>query len=427
MSVWPLPRITFQELNSVQETRPVALLTTAEAWAALNSRLTLPVAIQAEPSRYDAELFDYLAANLPSRVKAIYAIGNGAPVEAGKVIASRTKIPLIIVPTALDSAQPFLPTALVDETVEDRKRRVAVETGPAAEIILDWDLIQAAPEAERGACIVDVMSIITGLLDWRLAAQKGKNPREQRFLPWAASVATDLAKEAIKNSGAIGQGQPDGLRTLLNLTMLVVQLSSQLGHTRAQQGSEHYLAQMMGVVSDQKVSHAEIVAPCLLFAAALHGQDPAPLRDALEHAGVRLDQMHATDFNLLIDDLDGHLADYEFPYSILNELDPRSETVAKALEAAGLTILPDTWMKMDETQPASAAPQTPVEAPSDEAAPASSVPEGAAAESTPAATTPPVTDGAVQPEKQPAPKPAAKPEGVSPTAPQASTTDPTHG
>lgn len=359
MSVWPLPRITIRELNTVQESRPVALLTTAEAWAALNSRLALPILIQAEPSRCDSDLFEYLAANLPSRVKAVYAVGSGAPLEAGKVIASRNHVPLIVVPTALDSALPLLPVALVDEAVEDRKRRVFVETGPAAEIILDWDMILAAPETQRGTGIVDVMSIITGLLDWRFAAQKGKNPREQRFMPWAASVATDLAKEAIKNSGPIGQGQSEALRTLLNLMMLAVQLSNQLGHMRVQQGSEHYLAQILGAESSQQTVYAELVGPCLLFAAALHGQDPAPLRDALQHAGVRLDQIRATDFNLTIDNLDGHLTDYGFSYSILNEIDPQSEAVAQALEAAGLAILIDTWKTLEETQPVAAVLEIP--------------------------------------------------------------------
>ncbi len=362
MSVWPLPRISIRELNTVQETRPVALLTTAEAWAALNTRLALPVVIQAEPARLDRELVDYLAANLPSRVKAIYAVGSGAPVETGKVIASRNNVPLIVVPTALDSILPLLPVALVDEVVEDRKRRVLLETGPAAELILDWEMILAAPETLRGAGIADVMSIITGLLDWRFAAQKGKNPREQRFMPWAAGVATDLAKEAIKNSGPIGQGQSDALRTLLNLMMLAVQLSNQLGHMRVQQGSEHYLGQVLGAESAQGMAYAELVGPCLLFTAALHGQDPAPLRDALQHAGVRLDQLRATDFNLMIDNLDGHLTDYGFPYSILNETDPQSDAVAKALESAGLAILADTWKKLEETQPLSAVLETPQEA-----------------------------------------------------------------
>lgn len=355
MSVWPLPRILFQDLMSVQEKRPVALLTTHDTWMALNSRLALPVLIQAEPPRHSAELFDYLAQNLPSQIKVLYAVGSGAPVEAAKVIAARNNLPLVIVPTALDSALPYMPAALVDERIgegdDERFRRVLVETGPATEVIIDWDLIEAAPVEQRGAGIVDVLSCVTALLDWRHAAQHGKNPREQRFQPWAASIATDLTKEAIKNSGPIGQGQSDALRTLLNLMMMSVQLSSQLEHTRAQHGGEHFLAQILGAVSQSTQPHAGLVAPCLLFCAALHGQDPSPLRDAMQQAGIPLDQVRTTDFNLTIDQLGTHLADYEFPFSILSEFDPQTENVLEAIEAAGMTLLPDTWMTLEETQP----------------------------------------------------------------------------
>ena len=45
MVIWPLPRITFQELSLVEETRPVALLTSAEAWPVVSDHLALPVLI----------------------------------------------------------------------------------------------------------------------------------------------------------------------------------------------------------------------------------------------------------------------------------------------------------------------------------------------------------------------------------------------
>jgi glycerol-1-phosphate dehydrogenase [NAD(P)+] len=382
MSVWPIPRITFRELSSIQETRPVALLTSDDVWSVLSPQLTLPILIQAEPARYDRALFDYLGGNLPSQAKAVYAVGSGAPVEAAKVVASRNDVPLIVIPTALDSALPFMPAALVEEPISDRKRQVYAETAPAAEIVIDWGVIQAAPDTLRGAGIVDVLSIVTGLMDWRYAAQKGKNLREQHFAPWAASVAAGLAKEAIKSSVPIGQGQRDALQILLNLIMIAVQLSNQLEHTRAQQGSEHYLAQILAATTYPDLAHGELVGPCLLFSAALHGQDPGPLREAMQNAGVRLDQVRATDFNLMLDQLPDYLAYYDFPYSILNDLDPLSDTTASALEASGLAILAETWETPQEVPPEEAAPEqatpdqaTPAPAAPDQPAPQTTVPE----------------------------------------------------
>jgi glycerol-1-phosphate dehydrogenase [NAD(P)+] len=349
MTVWPLPRMTFRELNTIEEKRPVALLTSEDVWAVLSPQLTLPVLIQAEPITYHRDLFDYLAGNLPVQAKVVYAVGSGAPVEAAKIIAARNNIPLVIVPTALDSAIMLLPHALVAEKDGERVRLVHEETGPATDIIIDWEVIASAPAARRGAGIVDLLTVVTGLLDWRYAAQKGKNPRNQRFVPWAASITSELAKQSIKSAGAVGQGDREALQTLLDLLTAAVQINNELGHSRAQQGSEHYLAQILAAATDNPPDHAELVGPCLLFVAALHGQDPTPLRDALQNAGIRLDQIRPTDFNLIIDNLPAYLEAYGFPYSILNDLDRTSEIVAGAIEAAGLTIEAETWIKPEES------------------------------------------------------------------------------
>jgi glycerol-1-phosphate dehydrogenase [NAD(P)+] len=351
MSVWPLPRISFRELSSIEEKRPVALLTTNDAWALLNSQLTLPIMIQAEPSRYDRTLFDYLADHLPNQVQAVYVVGQGPVVQAGKIIAARNNKPLIIVPTAIDSEWMFTSNAWVDETVDDVTRRISEDTGPASEVIIDWGLIQSAPEHVRGAGIVDVLSIVTGLLDWRYAAQKGKNPPEQRFSTWAAGVTAGLAKQALSSAAAIGQGSTDALLTMLDMMMVSVQVCNQLGHTRPRAGGEHMLAQILAPRVRPDLLHAEITAPLLILASALHGQDPAPLRDALQAAGVRLDQLVNTDVQLVLEDLPALLEGYG--YSILNDITPGAENLQAALETAGLAVDGETWKT---PEPAESAP-----------------------------------------------------------------------
>jgi len=364
MPVWPLPRLTFQALNTVEETRPVALLTTEDIWAVLGSELKLPVFIQAEPDSYNRDLFDYLADNLPSRVEAIYVVGQGAPLHAGKIVAARHKRPLVVVPSALDSDALLTPFALAEEEIDGQRRQIEIETGPATEVIIDWDVLRAAPDTERAAAIVDLLSIVTGLLDWRLAAQKGKNPRSQRFTPWAASVAAGLAAQAIKHAPTLGQGRQDALGTLLDLLMMTVQLGNQLGHRRASQGGEHYLARILAPQTEERLTHSELVGPCLLFVAALHGQDITALRETLQHAGVRLDRIRATDFTLMLDHLPEWIGTLGLPYSILNELEPSSDAVAKALDAAGLAVALDTWI-LPSTAPGEET--APDEAPAEEA------------------------------------------------------------
>lgn len=59
-----------------------------------------------------------------------------------------------------------------------------IETKAPETLILDLDVIAAAPAAIRAAGITDVMSIATGAWDWRFAEERGMNPPGMGFIPW---------------------------------------------------------------------------------------------------------------------------------------------------------------------------------------------------------------------------------------------------
>lgn len=330
-TVWPLPKVSFKALNEIEENRPVALLTSEAAWEQVGASLKLPVVVQAEPAVEDRELIDYLSNNLPSQAGVVYVIGTGVPLTAGKIVAHANKLPLVLIPTALDSDQLFEShVALFNEGLVTR-----IETGAPSEIVIDWSVIEAAPAHLRGAAIVDVLAIVTALLDWRYAAKDNKNNPDQKFSGWGAGIAASLASQAIKIAKDVGTGSVEALRTLIDIVMMSVQLAHQLGHDRHQEGTEHYLAYALQN-QGAKFNHAEAVGPGMLFASALHGQDPSPLRSALEDAGIRLDQLRAGDVRLAINDLPNFCAANDFPYAISHALDPLSEQVTKALEKVGL-------------------------------------------------------------------------------------------
>ncbi len=329
--IWNLPKVRFTSLTDIEETRPVAVITTPDVWNKVGDSLDLPIVVQSEPDANNLAQFNIMANNVPSTVQAIYVVGTGIPVTAGKIVAQANNLPLIIVPDALESdalfeAHVFLP--------KDGKLN-RIETGPAEWVLLDWDYIQEAPQAHRTAAIVDVLAIVTALLDWRYAARLGKNPPEEKFSAWGASVAASLASQAIKSASSIGEGTPEGLRTLLDLLMMSVQLAGQLGHDRHQEGTEHYFAfslENQGVTAP----HAETVGAGILFASALHGQDPASLRDALTNVGINVDTLQSRDIKRAIGDLADFCEANELPFGRSHNLDPFSDAVGEALEIAGI-------------------------------------------------------------------------------------------
>jgi glycerol-1-phosphate dehydrogenase [NAD(P)+] len=335
-TIWPLPRIEIRDLGTITETRPTALLTNAPSWDVVGSMLNLPLVVQAEPHKADHDFFQTLAEGLPPQVEVVYGVGGGLASDIAKYIGWARKLPVVVIPTALSVDGFFTALAAVREngTVN------YVTTGPATEVIIDWNVIQQAPRHHRGAGIVELLTIVTGLLDWRYAAERNRNTPETRYLPWAASLAAGIAQQAFKIAEGVGQGRVDALRNLLDLMCMEVQLTNQLGHNRPQEGSEQYFAYAIEPreARGRGVPYADLVGPGILIASALHGQDIGPIRDTLLQAGIRLGQLRPDDIMDTVRELPEYVVRHNLPYSILNDLDLNSERVVNLLATTGLDV-----------------------------------------------------------------------------------------
>nr|MCU0513615.1 iron-containing alcohol dehydrogenase [Anaerolineae bacterium] len=212
--VWPLPQTAYLPLTELEETRPVALVTSAPAWAAVQARLRLPVVWQYAVTA--AEEAPWQAAAAALRGEVVYAVGGGLAVDAAKYIAHRRGLPLIVLPTVL-SVDAFFTWAA---GVRRDGGVVYLETGPAERVVID----------------LDVLSIATGLWDWEYAHQQGHNPPHMPFIPWVADMARGILRGALDCAEAAGRGDPDGLKHLLDGLALEVQLCNQIGHSRPEEG-----------------------------------------------------------------------------------------------------------------------------------------------------------------------------------------------
>ncbi|GAB4529794.1 MAG: hypothetical protein OHK0046_49940 [Anaerolineae bacterium] len=336
-TIWNLPRIEVLPLHQLKESRPTALLTGKTAWSVVGPTLELPLVVQAEPHTADRRFLNSLADGLPPQVEVIYGVGGGLVSDAAKYVGWRRNLPVTIVPTAL-SVDGFF-TALV--AVRENDMVVYETTGPAERVIMDWDVVSAAPAHIRGTGIAEILSIVTGLLDWRYAAERNRNTEEERFQPWAAGLAAGIAQQAFKIARGVGEGRIDALRTLLDLICMEVQLTNQLGHNRPQEGSEQYFASAIEsriARRREKILYADIVGPGILIAAALHGQDVAPIRATLDSAGVRLGQLRPDDIIATVRSLPQYVKDRSLPYGILNDLDLNSQRAQELLATTGLDV-----------------------------------------------------------------------------------------
>lgn len=319
MRIQPVPTIIEAPLSDLAEQRRVALVASGPALdAAMRAGLRLPSIWNAEPGEATEARFEELARAAPVETEIIYGVGGGLAADAAKYLAWRRGVPLALIPTALSVDAHF--------TWASGVRRdgcvVYLETGPAATVYVDLDLLAGAPPHIRAAGVCDLLSIATGLYDWRYAEERGMNPPTQRYLPWAAAAAQAILDGACAIAEAAGRGDPNGLRQLVALLALEVQLCNLIGHSRPEEGSEHFLAYALEAHPAIGAGHAhgDLVGPAILHAAAWQGQDTAPLRRALLQAGVPLDRVPEAVLAETIHSLPAYVRRHRLVYSTAHDL-----------------------------------------------------------------------------------------------------------
>ncbi|MBI3735058.1 iron-containing alcohol dehydrogenase [Candidatus Sumerlaeota bacterium] len=217
----------------------------------------------------------------------IYAVGGGLAVDAAKYLAAAKRLPLVCIPTAI-SVDAFLTWA--SGVRQEGSVRYLV-TKPPDQLIVDLKRIGSGPPPLRAAGICDVLSIATGLWDWNYAHERNANPPGMDYLPYAAHVAAAILEGSLDCAEAAGRGDPAGLKQLLDCLALEVQLCNQLGHSRPEEGSEHYFAYAVENLMGKGLPHGDLVGPGILLMAQLQGQETAPLRRALEACHIPLNRI----------------------------------------------------------------------------------------------------------------------------------------
>jgi len=286
-TIWNLPITHLMPFSEIEEKRPVLLVTSSPAWDAVKDLLHLPVAVSAEPHQATIAHWDELLSVFIQQPSVVYAVGGGLVADAAKYMAIKLDLPLVMLPTALSVDAFLTPASGIrrDGCVE------YIETKPPETLILDLDVIAAAPEWIRAAGITDVLSIATGCWDWKFAREKGRNPPGMEFIPWAYENAQCILQGALDAAEAAGRGDNDGLKTLYDCLAMEVQLCNQIGHARPEEGSEHYFAYCAENLISPGWPHGDLVGPGIRIMAQLQGQDTGSLEAALKACHVPLDRI----------------------------------------------------------------------------------------------------------------------------------------
>jgi glycerol dehydrogenase-like iron-containing ADH family enzyme len=193
-----------------------------EAWHTLPVTLPPPVQRVSSHSLEDLDL-ERLAGQTHDEVATIVGIGGGVALDTAKYLAARGGCDLLLVPTTLGTLAPFT------YGVARRVRRQVFTTpdepvGPdrSWRVVVDLDLIGAAPAERNRAGAAAVAATAPAEWDWRLGDSRGRGvPVSSRLTDAATALRARLADAAEDIAGGSTEGLGALARLLIDLGALV--------------------------------------------------------------------------------------------------------------------------------------------------------------------------------------------------------------
>jgi glycerol-1-phosphate dehydrogenase [NAD(P)+] len=229
--------------------------------------------------------------------EAVVGVGGGRVLDAAKYVATRLGIPSVMVPTALAHDGLASPVSIMENDAGRGSYGVAA---PIA-VLVDLDVIAAAPARFARAGIGDVLSNLCAVADWQLADARGLDP----FDGMAAAMARSAAGAVIRLQGS--PVSPSFLTVLTEALLLSGLAMSVAGSSRPCSGACHEISHAIDLTYPKGSSmHGEQVMVGACFATMLRGDQ--------EGFATMVTAAHRFGLALLPEDL--RLTDQEFAVAV---------------------------------------------------------------------------------------------------------------
>lgn len=170
----------------------------------------------------------------PPDADAIVGIGGGVIGDTAKILASAAKVPYIYVATAPSMDGYASPTS----AMEMDGLKVSLNTVSPETILLDTDVLTAAPRWMILSGYGDMAAKYVSLVEWRLA----KIILDEFYCPAVADMMRSALDAASENIEAVLAGDPDAAGVLAEGLIMAGLAMRCAGVSRPASGMEHYLS-----------------------------------------------------------------------------------------------------------------------------------------------------------------------------------------
>ena len=195
--------------------------------------------------------------------EAVAGIGGGKVIDITKFAAHMAGIPMVAVATNLAHDGIASPVSSLEHESGKGSYGVAM---PVA-VVVDLDRVRQAPDPMGRAGIGDVISNLSAVADWELAAaDTGENVDGL-----AAAMARSAAHAVLNQPG--GAGDDEFLTVLAEALILSGLAMSVAGSSRPCSGGDHEIMHAIDQLYPGTASHGELAGVGALFCAVLRGDD----------------------------------------------------------------------------------------------------------------------------------------------------------
>ena len=253
----------------------------------------------------------------------VMGIGGGQAMDSAKYVAFRRAIPLILAPTIVSVDAAVTNTIAVREG--QRVRYIGFVVADA--IPVDFEVIAQAPKTLNRAGIGDLLSIHTALWDWQHF--------EDNYDAAIASEVSTILQELDLHAEVIASCSDEALRYIMDSYVRENTLCLQVGSSRPEEGSEHFLGYNIEYLTGRGYVHGQLICLCTYVMSRLQDNRPEWVHALIERARC---QWHMNDLGITREEFIQSLltlqafADVEaFPASIITQ---RQITTAFAEELA---------------------------------------------------------------------------------------------
>lgn len=208
----------------------------------------------------------------------LVAVGGGSKIDITKVVASRLKIPWVSVPTSAAHDGISSPRASLRGT----ERVTSIEAVVPVGVLADTSVIVQAPFRLLASGCADVLSNVTAVLDWKLAARL----RNEEYSSTGATLAEYAAAEIADHAHLIKPNLEESVWIAIRPMIVAGIAMSVAGSSRPCSGSEHLFSHALDRTAATPSLHGEQCGVGSIMMMYLHGGDWRKLRTNLHAIGA---------------------------------------------------------------------------------------------------------------------------------------------